>query len=188
MVPLGYGLTTSGIGQAAIEGAAFMSRPTEGLGVHSFTYTGPLSDAVHFALRLEQPTFSICVLGVLVLLGTLAGAFAAAQVRHEFKVQPWASPSHLAPQIAGAAMTGSDAVIALGCTLCHATSGIRALSLGWVFGLIAMFAGAALVLRLESGPLVRSRSSVAKNLSLSSPYSFNPEPLLCSSRSPWRGP
>lgn len=44
----------------------------------------------------------------------------------------------------------------------HAMSGISALSLGSVIGLIAMSAGAALVLRLESGHSIRSRSFVAK--------------------------
>lgn len=158
LVPLAYWLTSSQMAQAAVDEAAFMSQPVEGLGVQSFTYAGPLSDAVHFALRPGQSTFS---LGVVLLLGTLAGASVAALVRREFKAQAWASPRQLATQVAGAAMTGAGAVIGLGCTVGHGLSGIGVLSLGSLLGLVAIFVGAALALRLESGAPGRSRQSGA---------------------------
>ena len=147
MISAGYWLTSGSIGLAAAEEASFMSQPIEGMGVQSLTYAGPLSDVVHFALRPGEQTFSI---GVVVLLGTFAGALVSALLRREFKLQPIGSPGALGRQLAGAAMTGTGAVIGLGCTVGHGLSGVGVLSLGSLIGLLAIFAGAISVLWIES--------------------------------------
>lgn len=146
LVAAGYGLTSGTLGQAAIEEASFMDQPVEGLGVQSLTFAGPLSDTVHFALRPGQPTFSI---GVVLLLGTLAGALGSALLRGEFRVQRLPAPGLLARQAAGAVLAGAGAVIGLGCTVGHGLSGLAVLSLGSLVAMAATLAGALLVLRLE---------------------------------------
>lgn len=147
LISAGYGLTSGSLGQAAAEESSFMSQPIEGMGVQSLTYAGPLSDVVHFALRPGEQTFS---LGVVVLLGTLAGALASALLRRDFKLQSFGAPGGLVRQLAGATMTGAGAVIGLGCTVGHGLSGVGVLSLGSLIGVAAIFAGATSVLWVES--------------------------------------
>lgn len=159
LVAVGYGLTSSAIGQAAIEEASFMDQPVEGLGVQSITFAGPLSDAVHFSLRPGQPTFSI---GVVLLLGTLVGALGAALVRREFRLQPLPPAGVLARQAVGAVLAGAGAVIGLGCTVGHGLSGLAVLSLGSLLAMAATLAGALLVLRLEA--LLQARVAPAEGL------------------------
>ncbi len=158
MISAGYGLTSGSLGQAAAEESSFMSQPIEGMGVQSLTYAGPLSDVVHFALRPGEQTFSI---GVVVLLGTLAGALVSALLRREFKPQSIGTPGALGRQLAGAAMTGSGAVIGLGCTVGHGLSGVGVLSLGSLIGLVAIFAGAMSVLWVESALQPSAEQSTA---------------------------
>lgn len=157
MIPAGYWLTSGSMGQAAAEEASFMSQPIEGMGIQSLTYAGPLSDVVHFALRPAQQTFSI---GVVVLLGTLAGALVSALLRREFKPQSIA-PGELGRQLAGAAMTGAGAVIGLGCTVGHGLSGVGVLSLGSLIGVVAMFVGALFMLRVEAARQGRANQPTA---------------------------
>lgn len=159
LVAAEYGLTGSRIGREALDDASFMAQPTEGLGIQSFTYAGPLSDMVHFLLRPSAATFSI---GVTVLLGTFIGALLSAVVRGEFAPRGLGSWSSLPKQAIGAAMTGAGAVIALGCTVGHGLSGIAALSVGSLLSLAAIFAGAALVARLESGTVRVSGACAAR--------------------------
>lgn len=159
LVAVEYGLAGGRIGLQALDDASFMARPTEGLGVQSFTYAGPLSDAVHFLLRPGTATFFV---GVVILLGTVAGALGSALGRREFALRGLGQLSELPKQAAGAAMTGAGAVIALGCTVGHGLSGIAVLSLGSLLSLAAIFAGAAFALWLESGAARLRRSAAAR--------------------------
>ncbi len=156
LVAVQYALTGGRTGLAAFDEASFMAQPTEGLGVQSFTYAGPLSDTVHFVLRPAASTFSV---GVVVLLGTLAGALASAVVRREFAFRHVGALKDLPKQAAGAAMTGAGAVIGLGCTIGHGLSGIAVLSVGSMLSVAAIFTGAAAVVWVESGITVRRRSA-----------------------------
>jgi uncharacterized protein len=158
LVAAEYGLTGGRLGLDALDEASFMAQPTEGLGIQSFTYAGPLSDAVHFLLRPSAATFSV---GVVVLLGTLAGAFGSALVRREFTLR-LSSVGDLPKQAVGAAMTGAGAVIGLGCTVGHRLSGIAVLSLGSLLSVAAIFAGAVFVLWLERGAARFRRSAAAR--------------------------
>jgi uncharacterized protein len=146
MVAVGYALTAGPLGTRAADEASFMSEPPEGLGVQSFSYAGPLSDAVHFALR---PGATTLTLGVVVLLATLLGALLSAVVRGEFKLQGLGASANPVRQLVGAVLTGTGAVIGLGCTVGHGLSGIAVLSVGSLLALLAIFAGAGLVVWLE---------------------------------------
>jgi uncharacterized membrane protein YedE/YeeE len=161
MVAAAYALTAGPIGSRAAEEAMFASEPPEGMGVQSFSYAGPLSDAVHFLLRPSAQTFSF---GVVVLLGTLLGAFASAAVRREVRLQ--AMPAGAAPvrQIFGAALTGAGAVIGLGCTIGHGLSGVPVLSAGSLLGLASIFTGAAAVVWLEGRGQVQRASAAPAGL------------------------
>jgi uncharacterized protein len=159
LVAAEYGLTGGSIGLQALDEASFMAQPAEGLGIQSFTYAGPLSDTIHFLLRPSAATFSV---GVVVLLGTVAGALGSAVVRREFALRGLGQFADLPKQAAGAAMTGAGAVVALGCTVGHGLSGIAVLSLGSLLSLAAIFVGAVFVLWLESGAARLRRSAAAR--------------------------
>uniref|UniRef100_E6PM60 Putative transporter n=1 Tax=mine drainage metagenome TaxID=410659 RepID=E6PM60_9ZZZZ len=148
VVAAGYALTAGPIGQRAIEDASFMGQPPDGLGVQSYTFAGPLSDAVYFLLH---PSSQTTTFGVMALAGALLGALLAALLRRDFRLQGLAGWREGVRQLFGAALTGGGAVLGLGCTVGHGLSGLSVLSIGSMLGLASIFTGAWLAIRLEAG-------------------------------------
>ncbi len=157
MVAVGYWLSAGPIGSHALDDAGFMSQPPDGLGVQSFSYAGPLSDAARFVQHPQAQTFT---LAIVLLLGTVGGALAAALLRREFRLQPPAVSRVSAVQLLGALMTGAGAVLGLGCTVGHGLSGVAVLSLGSMLALAAIFAGAWITIRVGASTAPASRIAV----------------------------
>ena len=147
MVAAGYAVTAGPWGSHALDEAAFMSQPPDGMGVQSFSFAGPLSDAAYFALHPSGQTLS---LGVVAVLGALVGALLTALLRGEFRPETFSAPRDLARALVGAILAGGGAVLGLGCTVGHGLSGVSVLSVGSMLGLVSIFAGAWLAIRLES--------------------------------------
>ena len=148
MVATGYAVTAGPWGARALDEAAFLSQPPDGMGVQSFSFAGPLSDAAYFALHPASQTLSF---GVVAVLGALGGALLAALLRREFRVEGFAAPRDMARSLFGAVLAGGGAVLGLGCTVGHGLSGISVLSVGSMLGLVSIFIGALLTMRLEGG-------------------------------------
>ncbi len=148
VVAAGYALTAGPIGQRAIEDASFMGQPPDGLGVQSYTFAGPLSDAAYVLLH---PSSQTTTFGVMAVAGALLGALLAALLRRDFRPQGLAGWREGARQLFGAALTGGGAVLGLGCTVGHGLSGVSVLSIGSMLGLASIFTGAWLAIRLEAG-------------------------------------
>jgi len=148
VVAAGYALTAGPIGKRAMDDAAFMSQPPDGLGVQSYSFAGPLSDAAYFLLHPSNQTTTF---GVMAVAGALLGALLAALLRRDFRLQGLAQWREGARQLFGAVLTGGGAVLGLGCTVGHGLSGISVLSVGSMLGLASIFTGAWLAIRLEAG-------------------------------------
>ena len=152
VVVTGYALTAGSIGQRALADAEFMSQPPDGLGVQSYTFAGPLSDAAYFLLH---PSNQSTTFGVMAVAGVLLGALLAALLRRDFCLQGLAAWREGTRQVFGAMLTGGGAVLGLGCTVGHGLSGISVLSVGSMMGLASIFSGAWLAIRIEAGPSAR---------------------------------
>ena len=148
VVAAGYALTAGPIGKQAMDDAAFMSQPPDGLGVQSYSFAGPLSDAAYFLLHPSNQTTTF---GVMAVAGALLGALLAALLRRDFRLQGLARWREGARQLFGAVLTGGGAVLGLGCTVGHGLSGVSVLSVGSMLGLASIFTGAWLAIRLQAG-------------------------------------
>lgn len=146
-VAAAYALTASPLGSRAMEDAAFMTQPPYGMGVQSFTFAGPLGDAVYYALHPSRQTLSF---GVVAIVGALLGALASALARRDFRLQGLAGLRQSARQVTGAVLVGVGSVLALGCTVGHGLSGVSVLSVGSMLGLASTLLGAWLAIRLEA--------------------------------------
>ncbi|MEW6693114.1 MAG: YeeE/YedE family protein [Pseudomonadota bacterium] len=147
-VAAAYWLTGGPLGQKALEAAAMMESPPEGLGIQSFTFAAPLGDVVHY---LGHPTATSAItFGVVAVAGVLLGALLSAVVRREFAVQRFGAPREWARTLGGAVLVGVGSVLAMGCTVGHGLSGIATLALGSFVGLAAILAGAWGALKLEA--------------------------------------
>jgi uncharacterized membrane protein YedE/YeeE len=136
LVILGWALTGLAYDEMA-------GRPTPPI---SLTYIRPVGDTLQWlALYTATPMPGF---GVASVLGALIGAFAAAVTARRFHLTTFADAGDTVRNLLGAALMGVGGVMALGCTVGQAVTGISTLALGSFVTFAAIVAGGFLGLRL----------------------------------------
>jgi hypothetical protein len=112
----------------ALTGLAYddmMARPMPPV---SLTYVRPVGDTLQWlALFTAGPVPSF---GVASVLGALAGAFAIAWTRGRFRLTTFSDADDTLRNLFGAALMGVGGIMALGCTVGQAITGVSTLALG----------------------------------------------------------
>ena len=126
----------------ALTGLAFddlADRPTQPL---SLTYVRPTADAIEWLQRFSAgmiPGF-----GVTTVFGAILGSFIAASSMGRFQLTTFADVADTKRCLFGAALMGIGGVLALGCTVGQAITGISTLALGSFLTFAAIVAGGLL--------------------------------------------
>jgi uncharacterized protein len=130
----------------ALTGLAYddmAARPTPPV---SLTYIRPVGDTLQWlALYTATPMPGF---GVASVLGALLGAFIAALAMGRFRLTTFADTADTVRNLLGAALMGVGGVMALGCTVGQAVTGVSTLALGSFVTFAAIVAGGFLGLRL----------------------------------------
>ena len=140
---IGVGLVV--VGGWALTGLAyddFAARPTAPI---SLTYVRPAGDALEWLQRFTAspvPGF-----GTATVFGALLGACVAAVAMGRFHVSTFSDSSDTLRNFLGAALMGIGGVMALGCTVGQAITGVSTLALGSFLTFAAIVAGGILGLR-----------------------------------------
>ena len=141
---LGVGLVV--VAGWALTGLAyddFATRPTPPI---SLTYVRPAGDALEWLERFTaapMPGF-----GVATVFGALLGACAAALAMGRFRVSTFSDSSDTLRNLLGAMLMGIGGVMALGCTVGQAITGVSTLALGSFLTFAAIVAGGVYGLRV----------------------------------------
>jgi uncharacterized membrane protein YedE/YeeE len=135
----GVAIASGWIGTAWLARTGFDALPVLG---HSFA--APLGETLLYLMTASGSSVSF---GVGSVVGVLLGAFLGALGDHRFRWEACDDPRELRRQIAGAALMGTGAVVAMGCTVGQGLSAFALLSYGAPVTAAAIFAGAALGLR-----------------------------------------
>jgi hypothetical protein len=112
----------------------------------SLTYIRPVGDTLQW-LTLFTAT-PLPGFGVATVLGALAGAFAAAVAMGRFRLATFSDAADTLRNLAGAALMGVGGVMAMGCTVGQAVTGVSTLAVGSLLAFAAIVAGGFLGLRL----------------------------------------
>lgn len=126
----------------AVTGLAFDEFAARPAAPISLTYVRPAGDAMEYLRRFTAemlPAF-----GVATVFGAILGGFAAALATGRLHWSGFANTGDTARALAGGAMMGIGGVMALGCTIGQAITGVSALALGSFLAFIAMFSGGVL--------------------------------------------
>jgi hypothetical protein len=129
----------------ALSGLAFDELAREPVAPQSLSYVRPTGDTMEWLQRFTAvpvPGF-----GVTSLLGALAGAFAAARLAGRFSLTTFADVADTLRNLAGAALMGVGGVMASGCTIGQALTGVSTLAVGSFLTFAAIVAGAVSALR-----------------------------------------
>jgi uncharacterized membrane protein YedE/YeeE len=135
----GIGIGLCVIAGWALTGLAFdelSDKPTSPI---SLTYVRPMGDTLEWLQRFTAarvPGF-----GVATVLGAVLGAFVAAKGTGRFRVTTYSNTSDTLRNLAGAAMMGVGGVMALGCTVGQAITGVSTLAIGSFLTFAAIVGG-----------------------------------------------
>lgn len=124
----------------ALTGLAFDDLADRPVAPISLTYVRPTGDTIEWLARYTAapvPGF-----GVASVLGALAGAAAAALAKGRFRLATFSDTSDTLRNLGGGVLMGVGGVLALGCTVGQAITGISTLALGSFLTFAAIVAGA----------------------------------------------
>ena len=130
----------------ALTGLAFDELAPRLVQPASLTYVRPAGDAIEWLQRFTAdpvPGF-----GVSSVFGALVGAFAAARAVGRFRLIGFSDTADMIRHLAGAVLMGVGGVLALGCTVGQAVTGVSTLALGSLLTFAAIVVGGFWGLRL----------------------------------------
>ncbi len=113
--------------------------------VSSITFVRPTGDTLEYLMRftaLGAPS-----IGVVIFSGTLVGSFIGAVTMGRLKLTTFADPNDTKRNLFGAALMGIGGVLALGCTVGQAISGVSTLAVGSMIVFASIVAGCFLGIR-----------------------------------------
>lgn len=135
----GVGVGLCAVAGWALTGMAFDDLADKPVTPISLTYVRPTADTLEWLQRFTAgmvPGF-----GVATVIGALVGAFVAAWSMGRFQISTFASVGDTRRSLFGAALMGVGGVMALGCTVGQAITGISTLALGSFLTFAAIVAG-----------------------------------------------
>jgi uncharacterized protein len=140
---LGIGLTI--VAGWALTGLAFDELATRPMAPVSLTYVRPSGDTIEWLARFTaQPLPGF---GVASVLGAIFGAFLVALAKGRLRITGFADTADTVRSLVGAAMMGVGGVLALGCTVGQAITGLSTLALGSFITFAALVIGGRFGLR-----------------------------------------
>jgi len=140
-VVAGWYLTGGAMGQAWKEYADMATDLPSRVQVQSYTFISPMGDTLRY---LMQPAkLSLVNFGVAALAGVIAGSLIYALATKSFRIEWFASFRDFANHAAGGALMGMGGVLAMGCTVGQAITGVSTLAIGSILTFMAIVIGAA---------------------------------------------
>ncbi len=146
-VVAGWYLTGGPLGQAWKEWAEMAAQVPSRVEVQSFTFISPMGDLVRYLLHPTQ--LAHINFGIVALAGVIAGSLLYALFTRNFRVEWFSSVTDFFYHLVGAALMGVGGVLAMGCTIGQAVTGVSTLALGSFLTFAALIAGAAAAMKYQ---------------------------------------
>jgi uncharacterized protein len=140
-------LTGGPMGQAWKEYAEMATEIPSRVQTQSFTFISPMGDGVRY---LMDPTkFAYINFGVMALAGVILGGFAYALATKGFRYERFFTFKDFANHVLGGALMGIGGVLAMGCTVGQAITGVSTLAMGSILVFFSIVIGAALTMKYQ---------------------------------------
>jgi uncharacterized membrane protein YedE/YeeE len=153
-VVAGWYLTGGAIGQAWKEWAEMADIVPSRVTVQSFTFISPMGDTVRYLMT--PGTVANLNFGVMALVGVIAGSLLYSVLAGRFHLEWFASGGDFANHVAGGVLMGIGGVMAMGCTIGQAVTGVSTLAIGSLLTFAAIVAGAAATMKYQYWALLRA--------------------------------
>ena len=140
-VVAGWYLTGGPMGAAWKEYAEMATEIPSRVQTQSFTFISPMGDGLRYLLNPTQ--LSYVNFGVMALSGVILGGFLYALVKKEFRYERFFTFRDFASHVFGGALMGTGGVLAMGCTVGQAITGVSTLAIGSILVFFSIVIGAA---------------------------------------------
>ncbi|HET7597440.1 MAG TPA: YeeE/YedE family protein [Burkholderiales bacterium] len=152
-VVAGWYLTGGAPGQAWKEYAEMATDIPSRVQTQSFTFISPMGDALRY---LRSPTdLSLVNVGVVGLCGVILGALVYALVSKSFRIERFVTARDFGAHVAGGALMGTGGVLAMGCTIGQAVTGVSTLAIGSILTFLSIVVGCVLTLKYQYWRIMR---------------------------------
>ena len=114
--------------------------------LESYTFTAPTAESLMYLMTFTGSTISF---GVAAVAGVIVGSFLYVISTGKFRLETFAGREDLVRHMLGGAFMGFGGVLALGCTIGQAITGMSTLALGSLLTLISIIFGSALTMKID---------------------------------------
>ena len=152
-VVAGWYITAGALGQEWKEFAEMSAAPPSRVEVQSYTFISPMADSLHY---LTAPgNLSLINFGIMAFTGVIAGSALYAAFSRSFRVEWFANRGDFFNHVLGGALMGIGGVLAMGCTVGQAITGVSTLALGSMLAFGAIVAGSAATMKYQYWRMMR---------------------------------
>ena len=153
-VAAGWWLTGGPVGRSWKEFANFnMDVLPVRVQTQSYTFVSPMGDALHYLLN--PANFSLVTFGVAGMGGVIVGSLAWALATRTFRVEWFASWGDFGNHALGGVLMGMGGVLAMGCTIGQAVTGVSTLAIGSMLTFFSIVAGSVVTMRYQYWRITR---------------------------------
>ncbi len=149
----GWYLTGSPLGVAWKDYAEMATDIPSRVQVQSYTFISPMGDAVRYLL--DPMKLSLLNFGVMTLVGVITGSFLYAVATQNFRIEWFASAGDFINHALGGVLMGVGGVLAMGCTVGQAITGMSTLAIGSMLTFVAIVAGAVAAMKYQYWRMMR---------------------------------
>ena len=136
------------------------TRPRD-VGVQSFTFINPIGQTLRYAVNGFESTF--VTFGIVAVLGVILGSFAWAVISKGFRIEWFVNFKDFLTHLIGAILMGIGGVLALGCTIGQAITGVSTLAIGSFLAFGGIVFGSAMTMKIQYYKMVyEDEASFAK--------------------------
>ncbi len=134
-------ITGGSIGQSWKEYAEMSTVIPSRVQTQSYTFISPMGDSVRYLMA--PGNLSLINFGIVALAGVIVGSFLYALLSRQFRVEWFASWKDFGNHALGGVLMGVGGVLAMGCTVGQAITGISTLAIGSILAFFAIVIGAS---------------------------------------------
>ncbi len=148
-------LTGGPLGQAWKEYAEMATEVPSRVQTQSFTFISPMGDTLRYLM--EPAKLSLVNFGVVALAGVILGGFLYAVATKRFRFERFFTFRDFASHVLGGALMGAGGVLAMGCTIGQAVTGVSTLAIGSILAFFAIVIGAAGTMKFQYWRLMQEQ-------------------------------
>lgn len=152
-VVFGWWVTGGSVGREWKDFADMATEIPSRVQVQSYTFIAPMGDTLRFLL--DARNLSLLNFGVMALSGVILGSLLWSVLAREFRIEWFAGWKDFGSHVLGGALMGIGGVLAMGCTIGQAVTGVSTLAIGSFLAFFSIVIGAAGTMKYQYWRIAR---------------------------------